>query len=137
MADSLTEELFLKHILALSLLAQLALAQFRPVEPRQTHERVLAIVPVVGTGHPSDHKRPLFADIPNLIGYHAELSDDGLFALVEYVARTRADLAPISAVRDARVQTFSKTDKRRDDIVREFQKLKRNFNIDNFGLSVR
>ena len=30
-----------------------------------------------------------------------------------------------------------KTDARRDDIVREFQKLKRKFNIDNFGLSVR
>ena len=128
----------MKAILAISLLAQLALAQFRPVDPRQTHERILAIVPVIGTGRgPDDPKRPLFADTPNLIGYHAELSDDGQYALVEFVARTRAALAPISSARDARVQTFSKTTGRRDDIVREFQKLKRKFNIDNFGLSVR
>ena len=128
----------MKAIFAISLLAQLASAQFRPVDPRQTHERILAIVPLVGTGRgPDDPKRPLFADTPNLLGYHAELSDDGLYALVEFVARTRAALAPISSARDARVQTFSKTDARRDDIVREFQKLKRKFNIDNFGLSVR
>ncbi len=93
---------------------------------------------MVGTGRgPDDPKRPLFADTPNLLGYHAELSDDGQFALVEFVARTRAALAPITSARDVRVQTFSKTDARRDDIVREFQKLKRKFNIDNFGLSVR
>ena len=128
----------MKAILVISLLVQLASAQFRPVDPRQTHERVLAIVPMVGTGRgPDDPKRPLFADTPNLLGYHAELSDDGQYALVEFVARTRAALAPISSARDARVQTFSKTDARRDDIVREFQKLKRKFNIDNFGLSVR
>ena len=112
----------MKVILAISLLAQLALAQFRPVDPRQTHERILAIVPMVGTGRgPDDPKRPLFAD------------DDGQYALVEFVARTRAALAPISSARDARVQTFSKTDARRDDIVRDFQKLKRKFNLDNFG----
>ena len=128
----------MKSIFVISLLTQLALAQFRPVDPRQTHERILAIVPMVGTGRgPDDPKRPLFADTPNLIGYHAELSDDGQYALVEFVARSRAALAPISSARDARVQTFSKTDSRRDDIVREFQKLKRKFNIDNFGLSVR
>ncbi len=128
----------MKAILVISLLTQLASAQFRPVDPRQTHERILAIVPMVGTGRgPDDPKRPLFADTPNLIGYHAELSDDGQYALVEFVARTRAALAPITSARDARVQTFSKTDARRDDIVREFQKLKRKFNIDNFGLSVR
>ena len=80
----------MKVILVISLLAQLASAQFRPVDPRQTHERILAIVPMVGTGRgPDDPKRPLFADPPNLIGYHAELSDDGQYALVEFVARPR------------------------------------------------
>ena len=47
---------------------------------------------------------------PYLIGYQAEISDDGQFALVEFVARTRVALAPINAQRDARVQIFRKTD---------------------------
>jgi hypothetical protein len=127
----------MKYLIAFSLLANLLSAQFRPVDPRQTYERIIAIVPMVGTGQPNDPKRPLFSDTPKLIGYQAELSDDGQFALVEFVARSRADLASISPLRDARAQVFRKSDARREDIIREFQKLKRKFNLDTFGMSVR
>jgi len=113
------------------------MAQFRPVDPRLSHERLLAIVPMIGTGQPEDPRRPMFSDTPNLIGYHAELSDNEQFALVEFVARTRAELASINSSRDARVQIFRKTDARRADVLREFQKLKAKFNPDNFGFSVR
>jgi hypothetical protein len=65
------------------------------------------------------------------------LSDNGQFALVEFVARARVILAGISSATDARVQVFRRTDSRRDDIIREFQKLKAKFNLENFGLSVK
>ena len=123
--------------LTLFMLSPVALAQFRPVDPRLTYERVLAIVPMVGSGRADDPKRPMFSDSPKLIGYHAELSDNGQFALVEFVARTREELAVINSSRDARVQTFKKSDAKRSDVLREFQKLKAKFNPDNFGLAVR
>jgi hypothetical protein len=127
----------MKHTFCLFLFTQLLFAQFRPVDPRQTYERVIAIVPMVGSGQPHDPKRPLFSDTPDLIGYQAELSDNGQFALVEFVARSRTAFARISPVTDARVQVFRKTDGRREDIIREFQKLKAKFNLENFGLSVK
>ena len=126
---------FTHCLFALALFAPALHAQLHPVDPRQTHERILAIVPMVGSGKPGDPKKPLFADTPELIGYHAELSDNEQFALVEFVARTRAALSAISPARNARVQIFRKEGPSREAIIREFQKLKPKFNIDNFSLS--
>lgn len=74
------------------------------VDPRNMYERVLAIVPLVGAGTAADPQRPKHAPLPNavdptsrtgILGYMYVLSDDGKFALVEYVARDRSAFATI------------------------------------------
>jgi hypothetical protein len=72
------------------------------------HERIIAIVPLIGAGTYADPRRPLFApdskDLHNPNGIHSyrwEASDDGRYAIVEFVARNRAALLPI--LNDARV----------------------------------
>ena len=85
-----------------SLLAQAAGAAAAPVahgniattqqrvDPTMTYRRVLAIVPLAGSGTSSDPTRPLFAPAPSaaptdrtgIIAYQHQLSDDGTLSLV-------------------------------------------------------
>ncbi len=76
------------------------------------YQRVICVVPMVGSGTLADPKRPLFSpvageqpsivlkkskgftDAPVIVGYHSVLSDDGQRAIVEFVARDRAAFAP-------------------------------------------
>ena len=118
--------------LILPLLA-FAQAQFRRVDPQLTHERVVAIVPVIGAGTAKDPKHPLFSDLPGLIGYTAELSDDGRLALVEFVVkdRSRFDAIINSGQRLARKDSAAK-----DSIYEEFKQLKRNFKPERFGIAI-
>jgi hypothetical protein len=85
---------------------------------RNTHERVVAIVPMIGTGTEDDPRRPMFAPLAaemaapaddkealgvkptvgvkpagRIIAYTCKPSDDGRFALVEFVATDRAALS--------------------------------------------
>ena len=64
---------------------------------RNTHERVLAVVPMVGSGTPDDPRRPMYAPVPGgapsregIIAFTYQVSDDGKFALVEFVAHDHA-----------------------------------------------
>jgi hypothetical protein len=112
-----------------------------PVNQRSMYERVMAIVPVVGTGTAADPKRPLYAPVTRsatptaqtgIIGFTYVLSDDGNFALVEFVARQRTAFATILA--DTSVQTFLKGQNQQAAIVAAFSKLKKNFDINHFGV---
>jgi len=69
------------------------------------HERVLLVVPMVGAGTYSDPRRPLFAPAPGerrtpngIHSFSYEVSDDGKFALVEFVALDRSAPAPLLRV---------------------------------------
>ncbi|MBY0507303.1 MAG: hypothetical protein K2X03_25535 [Bryobacteraceae bacterium] len=46
-----------------------AQAQFRKVDPTLTLERVIAIVPMLGTGSGKDAKRPQFSHLPGITGF--------------------------------------------------------------------
>lgn len=105
------------------------------------YERVMAIVPVIGTGTPLDPKRPLYAPVAQsvtptartgILGFTYVLSDDGHFALVEFVAKDRSAFATILA--DATIQTFLKGRDQQAAVVAAFSKLKKNFDIDHFGV---
>jgi len=111
----------------------LAQAQFRPVSPLLTHERIVAIVPMVGAGTAKDPKRPMFSDLPGLLGFTAELSDDGRFALVEFAAKERSQLNTLvnSGQRLARKDSAAK-----DAIYEEFKQYKRAFNPQRFGVAI-
>ena len=108
----------------------LAQAQFRKVDPQLTHERIIAIVPMVGAG---TAKNPLYSDLEGLTGFTAEISDDGRFALVEFVAKESKSFIPLanSGHRQERKDSPNK-----DAILEEFQRYKRNFQPERFGLAI-
>ena len=111
----------------------LAQAQFRKVDPQLTHERIIAIVPMVGAGTIKNPKHPLYSDLEGLTGFTAEISDDGRFALVEFVAKESKFLTPLanSGQRQERKDSPNK-----DAVLEEFKRYKRNFKPERFGLAI-
>ncbi len=100
---------------------------------------------MVGAGTPSDPRRPMYAPVPGaeparegIVAFSYQLSDDGKYALVEFVARDHAGLAPILADRNLRhdVKVFEKAKTKREDIEKEFRKHKKDFDLSRFGVSV-
>jgi hypothetical protein len=136
-------------ILAFVLLIQ-PIAQAQPrVDMRHTHERLVCVVPMVGKGTYDDPRRPKYAPSASgekaaeariartgIIAYHAILSDDGKYALVEFVAADRAAFAEILADESLKGKVFEKGKDRRESIEREFVKHKRSFNLDELGVMV-
>jgi hypothetical protein len=113
------------------------------VDPRSLHERLYAVVPMTGSGTWADPKRPLYAPSPSqmnpasrtgIIGYTHVLSDDGQFALVEFVARDATAFNRILA--DTSIKSFRKGKDKREDIEAEFRKHKKDFSFENFGVRV-
>jgi hypothetical protein len=64
-----------------------------------------------------------------IIAFTSVLSDDGRFALVEFVARDRAAFRHIFAGRDSRVRIFEKGKSRKADIENEFRRHRRDFDL--------
>jgi hypothetical protein len=123
----------------------LAFAQQR-VDSRQVHERILCIVPMVGSGSYDDPRRPAFAPSPSnsneakdsegILGYSYQISDDGQSALVEFVARNRAAFKEIlEASKSQGFKVFEKGKQRRSDILSEFRKYKKDFNLEMPGVN--
>jgi hypothetical protein len=146
----------------------LSLAPASPIFAQMRHStaptdslvHVFAVVPIIGTGTPSDPKRPMFAPAQGvqavalpigngpttaaatprsgIIGYHMELSDDGNQAVVEFMAVSKADLQAILTTVDSRVQVFVKGEQTRDAVLAAFQAVKKDFSFDKFlALGVR
>ena|ERR1700682_2052537 len=140
-----------KFVLALALALCLvcsALAQ-RSVDPRNLHERLYCIVPMTGKGTWADPKRPMYAPSPaqmnpasrtGIIGFTHVVSDDGQFALVEFVARDAKAfdriLADINSNvnNNSNVKAFRKGQDKREDIEAEFRKHKKDFSFEHFGV---
>ncbi len=109
------------------------------VDPRNLYERIILIVPIVGTGRQADFKRPLYAPAlasraslsrDGIIGYASVPSDDGKFALVELVARDRGAFQQIYAEKRSDVKIFEKGRAKKEDIEREFRKYRKDFSLD-------
>lgn len=134
----------MRHSLAylwILILAAPSLAQ-QPVDPHNLHERVLCVVPIVGSGTMEDPRRPMYAPLPPKAGEarsRADIhsftwleSDDGRFALVEFVALDRIAFAAIYAEGRSDVKVFEKGKARRQDIEGEFRKHRKDFDLDRF-----
>jgi len=130
-------------LLCLSALIVPAQGQQR-LHPRQMYERVMVIVPVVGQGTYADPKRPMYAPSPKsisptsrtgIIAYTYVLSDDGKFALAEFVARDRTAFNAVLA--DPTVKSFVKGVSSNANAEAEFKNFKKDFDINKFGVSVR
>jgi hypothetical protein len=106
------------------------------------YERLLCIVPLVGKGTLDDPKRPMFAPAPRdvkpndrsgIISWHFEPSDDGNFALVEFVAVDKATLRRIVSPNAPGVAVFERGKANKSDVERAFKALKKNFDLERFA----
>jgi hypothetical protein len=122
------------------------------VDTRQLYERLYAVVPLsAGKGTWSDPKRPMYAPSPaqmnpasrtGIIGFTHVVSDDGQFALVEFVARDAkafdhilADInSNLNNNVNSNVKAFRKGQDKPEDIEAEFRKHKKDFSFEHFGV---
>ena len=115
----------------------------RRVDPRNTYERLYAVVGKTGSGTLKDPYRPMFAPLPSqldvkngtgIIAYSFQVSDDGKYMLVEFVARTRDAFKAIVSSKEPGVQTFVKSETPQATIETQFKLLKKDFDINKFGV---
>lgn len=120
----------------------------RRVDSKNTYERVICVVPMVGRGTLDDPRRPMYAPVPPsqpptkarpaaaprnaILAYSQQVSDDGRFALVEFVAADRAAFQAILS--DNKIVAFEKGKASKADIEKEFKKYKKDFDFEKFGL---
>lgn len=95
------------------------------------HERMIAVVPVIGSGTYEDPRRPLFAPapgqtVPGMISFSWKPSDDGKLAIVEYVMQSKEALQAIQS--DARVvKAFEKGKSRLAEMETELRKYRKDY----------
>jgi hypothetical protein len=112
----------------------------RRVDLRNLYHRVICVVPMVGSGTPDDPRRPQYAPWPpsqkpdpkGIIAFSHIASDDGRYALVEFVAR---DWSAFNAVlSDKQIKAFRKGKDPKDDIEKELKKYRKDFDLSKFGM---
>jgi hypothetical protein len=136
--------MYLRLFIVAILAAQALLAQrARGVDLRNTHHRVLAAVPFVGSGTYADPRRPAYAPLPvrgtapsrsAIIAFSCQPSDDKQLNVCEFVAADPAALRPILA--DRSIKAFEKGKARKADIETELKKHKKDFDLDKFAVNV-
>ena len=99
---------------------------------------------MVGSGTPADPKRPQYAPLPpspgtppsraGILAAGYLTSDDGKYALVEFVAADRAAFAPILA--DKQVKAFEKGKAKKADIEAEFRRHKKELKLEQLIVRV-
>jgi hypothetical protein len=127
-----------RHLIAIILYTGAVAAQTR-VAPGNMYHRIYAVVPLVGAGTPADPKRPMFVPPPSaqvaggrsgILAYQMQVSDDGKFALVEFVGESPAALHAVLDATVAGVKLFERGTTSKGAIEAEFQKYKKNFTLD-------
>ena len=127
---------------ALLLVSLCASAQDRKVPTQNQHERVIALVPFVGSGTMDDPKRPMFAPAPGdadagsqtaIVAFHFVPTDDGTMAIVELIARNRAAFKDILANTNPAILVFLKGRDVPSTIELAMQKYKKGFTLQKFG----
>src|SRR5579883_817642 len=135
----------LATLVAVLLSPSLLPAQVRSVSPRNLHERILCIVPMIGAGTPKDPRRPLPAPVilpsakptrTGVFGFSYQLSDDGHFAILELLADRTAAFPTLLSTPGV-VKVFDRLTAKKSDIEVECQKYKKDFSLDHFGMGVR
>lgn len=110
------------------------------VDRGNLYERLLCVVPMVGSGTYADPGRPMYAPLPSdmgkdrrgIIAYQFQVSDDGKFALVEFVAAERSAFATVLSAQQPQMQVFEREKSTRQQVETEFKKYKRDFSFDHF-----
>ena len=127
-----------QNLLVIALVATGYLCAQRRVDPRNTYHRIVCVVPFVGAGTPADPKRPMYSPWPathdpnGIIAFYYQASDDGRSAVVEFVARNRSAFQAIFS--DKTIKVFEKGVSPRSDIEAALQQVRKDFNLDKFGM---
>jgi hypothetical protein len=127
----------------------------RRVQMRNMYERLYLVVPMVGSGTAEDPRRPMYAPLPahpgvdasaqrsdaqpadsGIIAFAFQESDDGAYALVEFVARDRAAFKLILEDRQPNVKVFEKGKSKKGDVEQEFRKYKHDFDLDSLVVNI-
>ncbi len=115
----------------------------RRVEATNTYRRIYCVVPMVGAGTFADPRRPKYAPLAanhdptsraGILAYSFQLSDDGHFALVQFVAADRNAFQQVQA--DASAKTFQRGSADPVAILTEFQKYKKGFRLETIEVAV-
>ncbi len=109
----------------------------------------MAVLPLIGTGTRSDPIRPAYVPAPRprgskfskpdptgILGFSFVLSDDKKHALVEFVARDRLAFKDMLADKRPDVKVFEKGKAKRSDIEAEFNKHRKNIDLDRLMVRV-
>ncbi len=122
------------------------------MDPHFTYHRVYCVLPLVGSGTSADPVRPDHVPAPpdpsaphtgassersGIIAFYHEVSDDGKWALAEIVALDRASLQPILSDTRPGVWAGEKGVVPRAEVEAVFRKLKKNINLNTFGVAVQ
>ena len=125
--------------LLLGLLAlTLVVCAQRRVDPRNTYNRLIAVVPLTGGGTAADPKRPKYAPWPvttnanGILGFVFEPTDDGKSAVVEFVAQNRVAFSVLLA--DKTIQVFQRGSASKSSIETAIKQVRRDFSLDSFGM---
>src|SRR5438552_10119977 len=116
--------------LALALFLAVGLfADEHRVDPRNTYQRVICVVPLTGSGTPADPKRPQYApstpDPEGIMAFYFQPTDDGKFAVVEFVARNRNAFRALFA--DKSITLFEKGRSPKTDIETAIRHVRKDF----------
>jgi hypothetical protein len=113
------------------------------VSPANNYERLIAIVPMIGTGSAEDPRRPQFTPAngvagnrQGLIGFSFQLSDDENYALVEFVAMNRAAFRNILAGAKNGLQVFERGKFKKEDLAAAWSAYKKDFNLETSGVNL-
>ena len=141
----------MKQRLVLALLLPALLPAQHRVDPKNTYHRIICVTPLIGTGTANDPVRPKYAPWPlpaqqiaaprpssraaetsgGIIAFSYVPSDDGQFAIVEFVARNRAAFQPIFS--DSAIKVFERGRVGRTVIEAALQTYRKTFNLEQFG----
>jgi len=142
------EDLDMFRAVALMLVCLSALFAQNRVSPEMMYHRVWAVVPMIGSGKPDDPKRPMFVPSPaeqtakvksaagarsGILSFSMQISDDGNFALVEFVGAGPAELKFIVNSTAPGVMAFERGVATKAQIEAEFQKYKAGFTLGALG----
>jgi len=123
-------------------LATALVAQHR-VDLHNSYHRLIAVVPLAGSGTAADPIRGKYVPTAQsagppgtgIIAFAAEPSDDGTRAIVELVAVQRAALAPILA--DHSILVFEKGVAKSTAIESAIRPFRKDFSLQSFGVAVQ
>jgi len=126
------------RLLCIAMLLSFVVHAQRSVDPKNSYNRVICVVPMVGKGTTDDPKRPKYAPWPatqdpnGITGFFFQPSDDGSLAIVEFVSRNRTALAQILA--DKTIKSFEEARVSKSSIETAVKTYRKDFDLSKFRM---